>query len=508
MDKPRRPNGGRLPNERKRSVTPLFAAAAGILAWLVLSAPVLAPGRQLGERDTARLYYPVEKTVAAALRAGRLPLWDSRIECGTSILGQVTPAALHPFALLYLPLSFGFAFKLEHLLALLLGGCGAAILALQLGASRWPALFAGIAFGGSGALVSAASGNLPYALGPGAAPLALGAVLWYLRAPSAGRLLASSFALALCAYGGDPQSVGIAILAALVLAVAERPRPRRAVLVLSWAACGLLLCAPVALPAVSQLQRSDRRAGVIEGDRKLFFVPPVRLVGLAVPLAFDGSESAPGEVWDPYSEFVARELTVPFLTSICLGAPALLFALALRRRAATPLLVLATVLAAASTGAAWHVQPVLEAVIPGWGLFRYPEKLLLHVSWLVPVIAALGAQDALLGARSNARRIVWLGFALAGVALGLFLLLFAAHGSVLQSSIAASHSRSPSIALRFLESLRMGAARVAGLSAAVAAIGILRILRDRSEVPAALAAAAAAASCLIAPPLRTVRADL
>ena len=116
-------------------------------------------------------------------------------------------------------------------------------------------------------LVSAASGNLPYALGPGAAPLALGAVLWYLRAPSAGRLLASSFALALCAYGGDPQSVGIAILAALVLAVAERPRPRRAVLVLSWAACGLLLCAPVALPAVSQLQRSDRRAGVIEGDR-------------------------------------------------------------------------------------------------------------------------------------------------------------------------------------------------------------------------------------------------
>src|SRR5256885_5177606 len=62
--------------------------------------------------------------------------------------------------------------------------------------------------------------------------------------------------------------------------------------------------------------------------------------------------------------------------------------------------------------------------------------------------------------------------------------------------------------LRVLESLCRGAARVAGLSAAVAAIGILRILRDRSEVPAALAAAAAAASCLIAPPLRTVRADL
>src|SRR3954468_3087172 len=199
------------PRTTARAALPVIAT--GIVVWLLLVAPALPPDRQLGERDTARLFYPVEKTVAAALRAGRPPFWDPRIECGTSILGQVTPAALHPFALLYLALPFGLAFKLEHLLALLLGGFGAALLAIQLGASRWPALLAGIVFGGSGALVSSASGNLPYALGPAAAPLAVAGVLWLLRAPSAGRLLASAYSLSLCAYGGDPQSLGIAILA-------------------------------------------------------------------------------------------------------------------------------------------------------------------------------------------------------------------------------------------------------------------------------------------------------
>ena len=79
----------------------LLPIGAGIAAWLVLSAPVLAPDMQLGERDTARLLYPVERTVAAALRAGRLPFWDPHVESGASILGQVTPAALHPFALLF-----------------------------------------------------------------------------------------------------------------------------------------------------------------------------------------------------------------------------------------------------------------------------------------------------------------------------------------------------------------------------------------------------------------------
>src|SRR3954469_6624560 len=311
------------PPERRPETTraALPVLVTGITIWLLLVAPVLAPDRQLGERDTARLLYPIERTVAAALRAGRLPFWDPAVESGASILGQVTPAALHPFVLLYLPLPFGLAFKLHHLLALLLGGFGVAFLASQLGVARWPALLAGIAFGGSGALVSSASCALPYALGPAAAPLAVGCLLWHLRAPSARRLLGSAFALALCAYGGDPQSFGIAILVALVLAPLAAPRGRRVAHVLAWAACGFLLCAPGALPAVPQLQRSERRAGVSDAERTMFSAPPARLLGLLVPAAFDGTEPIERTESDPYSEFVAGAPQAPFLTSICLGGP-------------------------------------------------------------------------------------------------------------------------------------------------------------------------------------------
>jgi hypothetical protein len=492
-----------------RGVLPL--AVTGITVWLLLVAPVLPPDRQLGERDSARLLYPVEKTVAAALRAGRLPLWDSRIESGASILGQVTPAALHPFALLYLPLPFGLAFKLEHLLALLLGGCGAALLAAQLGASGWPALLAGIAFGGSGALVSSASGALPYALGPAAAPLAVAGLLWFSSAPSAGRLLGSAFALALCAYGGDPQSFGIAILVALVLGIVERSAgwALRIGRVLVWAACGFLLCAPAALPAVSQLQRSERREGITDVERKMFFAPPVRLFGLAVPLAFDGSEPERGKPGDPYSEFIAGRPAAPFLNSICLGAPALLFAAAaMRRKRAVPLLAMAALLVVASAGPAWHLQPLLEAVIPGWRLFRFTEKFVLHASWLLAAAAAIGADDALRGARDRARPLAWFAGVATVVALGAFLLCVGQREALLQRLTQAGYTHAAPVAVRFLDSLRMGTLRTAGLCAAVAAIAVLRLLREGSQVPAALAAAAAAASSVISPPLHTVRADM
>jgi hypothetical protein len=484
-------------------------AAAGALTWLLLAAPILPSARQLGERDTARLLYPVERTVASALRAGRLPFWDPRIECGSSILGQVTPAALHPFALLYLPLPFDLAFKLEHLLALLLGGIGAALFAAQLGASRWAALLAGIAFGGCGALVSSASGQLPYALGPAAAPLGVAGLLWFLRAPSAFRLLASAVALSLCVYGGDPQSFGIAVLVGLVLAALERPRAKRLASALAWAACALLLSAPAVLPAVPQLRRSVRREGISESDRRRFSAQPVRLLGLAVPLAFDATDPVPGKTGNPYSEFIARQPGEPFLSSICLGVPALLFAAAAaRRRRALPLLAISLVLVLASTGPKGHVQPILEAVIPGWKLFRYTEKFLLHTSWLLAAAAAIGAEATLLGERRHARTLALVAAAVALVGFAALYLPLGPAGTILERASQTGYTHEASVAARFLDSLRSGVLQAAALSAVVAGVAFLRLGREASQVPLALAAAAAAASALIAPPLRTVSTSL
>jgi hypothetical protein len=334
-------------------------------------------------------------------------------------------------------------------------------------------------------------------------------LIWFLRSPSPGRLLASAFALALCAYGGDPQALGIAVLAGGAWALLEPPRLRRAVLGLSWVVCALLLCAPVVLPAISQLQRSERRAGVSDVERRMFYAPPKRLLGLAVPIAFDGTETRRGKEADPYSEFIAGRPAAPFLGSICLGAPALLFAAAsVRRKRAGFLLVTGALLVVASTGPAGHLQPLLEAVIPGWRLFRFPEKFLIHASWILAATAGLGADEALLGGRDRTRSLAWLGAALATAAAGVFLACTAATEPLVERLSRAGYTHDPENAARFLESLRIGSARTAVLAAAVAGIAVLRLRRERAQMPVLLACGAAAVSALIAPPLRTVRAEL
>src|SRR3954469_18523988 len=97
----------------------------GLALFALFFAPALDPAVQLYYRDTARLYYPVKLYIAQHLRAGHLPLWDTMVESGVSLLGQVTPGLLHPATLLYLFLPFEIAFKANHALGPLLGGIGA-----------------------------------------------------------------------------------------------------------------------------------------------------------------------------------------------------------------------------------------------------------------------------------------------------------------------------------------------------------------------------------------------
>ena len=386
--------------------------AAGLLAWLLLCAPVLLPGVQLGDRDTARLYYPVKQFIAEGLRHGELRFWDPWAEGGISLLGQVTPGLLHPFTLLYF-LPFELAFSLNHLLALLLGGLGVFWLSRQLRCSGWAALAGALAFGGCGALVSAASSNLPYALGPATVPLALAALFWCRAAFSWPRLLAASALLALCAYAGDPQSLGLCILiGGAWMFVRDRVSGLRFAAL--WTLCGLLLSAPVALPGFLQLQRSERAAGVTEQETASFSTTPARLWGLLVPHAFDQQETAKRS--DTFSEyFASRDSSSAFLGSILLGAPALLFAFAAGRRALFPLCAAAVLLAAAAGSG---VHELLSAIIPGFRYFRFAEKLVLPASFLLALAAAIGLERVLRegSARLRVAALILLGVALAGAA--------------------------------------------------------------------------------------------
>ena len=473
-------------------------ALVALGAFLLLAWPVLDPDVQLFYRDTGRLYYPVKKYIAERLRQGQLPFWDPWTEAGTSLLGQMSPAVLHPWSLLYLALPFDLAFKLNHLLPLLLAGAGLYLLARRLGASPAAATAGGLIFGASGYLVSQAASNVIYVVGPAGVPLALERFLAFLDKPTRGRLLTASLLLALCAYGGEPQSMFMGGLVGAAFAIA-RALSRRAGLpqaLLAVAAWGVLagaLSAPVSLPAAAQI--AHRAKGLSRQELERFAVSPARLPGLFLPSAFDDAPElsvtlAESREISPFDEYFD---SASFSTSIYLGSGALLFALfaLFAGRRGRFFLFGGAFLVLASAGENLGLQPILHRLVPGFALFRYAEKQIAFASLLFAVAAALGADAAF----RTRRRALSLAVLAAGGTASLALashLLGANEAAVRAWLIAQGQNHSPHAAATFLATLRPGVWQEAQFLALFSAGALAAVLKPRLPGLALCAAACAA----------------
>ena len=212
------------------------------LAW-----PALDPALQLFDRDTGRCAYQLKLFIAGQLAHGQSPFWDPWVESGTPILTQVTPGLFHPLTLLYLA-PFDLAFKLNHLLALSLAFASMVLLCRKTGASRWAA--AACAYAGSSWVVSMTNSNLHYALAAGAMPLAVHGLLRFVERPRPLRLLWASYALALCFYSGEPQSMLFAGALGAAFVLGAKRSWRALGQVAAWGICSLLLAAPAVLPVL------------------------------------------------------------------------------------------------------------------------------------------------------------------------------------------------------------------------------------------------------------------
>lgn len=497
----------------------LAPALLGLALLAIFFAPTLDPRVQLYYRDTGRLYYPVKLFIAQQLRGGRLPFWDPWTECGVSLLGQVTPALLHPATLLYLLFPFELAFKLNHMLGPLLAAIGTYRLARRLGASPWASLAAATAYAGCGYVVSVTGSNLPYSIGAGTVPIAADAVLGMVEAPSLKRLAWAGAALALIAYAGEPQAMLIAGLlsGAWALGLAF-PDPRRAArnlaLVASCGALALAFSAPAVFPAAVELRRSSRADPITEKERAVFANHPLRLAGLLVPRAFDDApEASEGQqsLTSPYTEYFTQG-DAAFADSIVLGAPALLLAAAgafVRRKGAL-LFSGAILLALASTGPALGIDRVLFALVPLASIFRFAEKLIAPASLLFALAAALGADLALGGTRRAALRLAAAAL-LVGVGAGAAAFWIGRSAPELAQALAA-HGKTHGLAFAtaFWREARAGLFDCAGLALVVALLALWRWLRQQPATPLAAACCAASvfASCgglLYSAPLSVLR---
>ena len=207
----------------------LLAMACVVGLTLACFGPALGRGRQLAYRDFSDFYYPLYQRVQQEWDAGRLPLWASEENGGSPMLGNPTSAVLYPGKLIYAALSYPRAAKV-YVVAHVLLAFGAMVALLR----YWDVSAIGSTLGGLayafGAPVLTQYSNVVFLVGAAWMPLGLRfADAWVrLRRPRA--LAALAAVLAMQVLGGDPEAAYLTALAAggyaVGLAIVER-RPGR-----------------------------------------------------------------------------------------------------------------------------------------------------------------------------------------------------------------------------------------------------------------------------------------
>ncbi|MFN7942584.1 MAG: hypothetical protein U0X73_13400 [Thermoanaerobaculia bacterium] len=393
---------------------PWWAAAPPLLLWLAICLPLAAGGRTLVLRDVFTTHLHAKAFGARELAAGTIPAFDPGWGLGQPFAGNPNVLAFYPDNLLYLALPFWSAFNLHYLLHWLLAFVAMTALARRLGQTVEAALLAGIAYAGSGYVLSTLTF---YNLVTVAAWWPL--VLWGAAGDDRRGLAAGGVACGMALLGGEPITAAIG-LAPLVLLALERHGARRGLLrVLAIGALGLVVALPQLVATARVLPFSVRGGPGLDaaqaGNQALH---PLRLLELVLPLPW-GWPSDLGRFG-----YWSNEVTpiVPYIYSLHFGVVALamaIWALAARRRWALA--------AGGALFAAWAGGQVgaLLARSTG-GLFRYPQKLLFVFALAAALLAGWGLDRMRETPRRAALAVAVGGGLLLGAALALRLAFAAA----------------------------------------------------------------------------------
>jgi hypothetical protein len=390
-------------------------------AGLLLPALILAllccwlRGRPLILRDVYILYAPFKYLVAEGLRHGHLWKWYPWQYLGFPFIADPLAAWYYPFNLLFLVLPFPLAFNGYIALHYPLAALTMFLFLRNRGLSYWASTTGAAAFSLSGYMFSQ---HLNVALIAGAAwaPLAFygfdrarnGPLLW-----SAG----AGAALALQLLGGDPQTALVTAVLLGVLALARLAGgPDRGRVVLALMGAGLssiALALAQLLPSYELLRLSVREGGIKDPALMSFSFHPGRLVELIWPSPFWFLHDDL-VYWGKFAlDFANSDL--PWSLSNYLGLSVMTLAmlgLARGRRemriAVGALMVISLLLAFGSHSFLFRGL----ARVPGFNLFRFPEKYLVWFTGSAAVAAALGVEWVERGLREDPRGLrrpaVWL----------------------------------------------------------------------------------------------------
>lgn len=402
-----------------------------LLAFLSLLpfAPALNTQQALLSRDLSITFLPAKSFFWEVWhKEGRMPLWNPYVDAGTAYLSDLTASPLHPlnyFFLLFPRSMLPTAFSLWIAIQVMIASLGLFFFLRSIGRSNRSSLLLATAFAWSGPIIS--SHLVPHLLGGFAfGPWALWAVTRWTQSKNSFWTFPLSAFLCLSFLSGDPIQVYVTVALCFTYAWIHRPSPK------AWlefcGASGLftfLLALPQILPVASAYFQSGRAIGSTETSLVWAF-HPFRLLEWLVPHyfgsfreavnfrhhEFTGSDFYWGFfLWDSHFGWMAFagvlwsvvQEKFNFFRSHAFSISALMILLALSMGAWLPL----------------NVWDLFSSVVPFWGSFRYPERLLPWVAlflcviassgwnsplakkpWLLLAIVLLGAQGYLVATRS------------------------------------------------------------------------------------------------------------
>jgi hypothetical protein len=347
-------------------------------------------------RDTAGLSYVLWSYLKQRLAEHSWPLWFPYDGLGAPFIGSTVSITFHPVALLLMVTSVAQVWRLAALGSFALAFLATWKLAEQFECSRGGAALAAVSFVYCGALVSQVS-NSVYLMGGALWPLFCLGIAKSAQGRAVFGAGVSAAAFALCCGAGDFQSALLMGAMSLPIYFAAQPhlaRPARAVLVVTLTGVwGLALSAAQLFPTIDTFLQIDRSSGLSWSEVSRWSLHPARL-----PELFLGDLVH----WVPGADvpnLIRQEILGSeglWSTTVCLGVLALLcipFALLLPARSHRPELILlsmALVLLWLSLGPFGGLYAIPFRLVPLWSAFRFPEKLVLHASLPIALLAGRG----------------------------------------------------------------------------------------------------------------------
>ncbi len=436
-------------------------------------------------RDMLLVYAPLRRYWAQRVSGGEFPGWYPFDGLGQSFPGMMLSAAFHPSQWLGLVLSTGAAMKVSVLLCPPLALLGTYALLRLYAVPRAGAFFAGLAFAFSGYMVSLTS-SLAYLMAGATLPFCLWAAIRFLRDATPARAAVAALGLGGVLLAGDTWAYAFANAFVLLLALTEAgPRAGLVRRGLVLVALGAGMAAPQLFAGVAVFAGGAPGASSVE-DALRWSVDPLRLPELLL-----GPFLANPTVERAAPEALVKALlhTGGFSTlwseSLFIGVPVFVLAVAGLRfipsRRWAPFGAAWTALLALALGSALPFYALLYRVLPLWRPFRYPEKLVVHLSLSLALLAGFGWKAIV----ASPERLRWTARA-AGVLAALLALVAIAERMMGAWSHAFVLTRWPQVPAETLDTVSH-AFSTAGFIAAGIAVGCALVLPGLAESRARMA---------------------